>query len=191
MHDSEAKNTIVFNGDGPNNYLPVTNLEHDKLIYPKFKSLELHLKTNQDVDYQSGLIRMLNQFEKREIENWRPTNIYQLKSVLSQVLLIPCLYFSTIHNDRIFKRESFNKVKDNFTELEWKPIACATNIRTNWDYSLTSFQRLLMGLSGRLNRKIVTRFFTPKIPIAIQEKLNDKFYENLKLLVKKIKEDIV
>ena len=175
----------------PENYLPVTTLNHAKLIYPKDNSLKIHLMVNREVDYKSTLIRMLNQFEKRNAENWRPNNMFQLKSILSQVMLIPCLYYSALHNDGIFKRESFEAVKPNFTELEWKPIACATSIRGNWDYSLNSFQRQLMGLSGRLKRKIVTRFFAPKIPIEIQQKLNDEFYENLNVLAKKIKRDIV
>ena len=55
----------------PENYLPVTTLEHAKLIYPKEESLEMQFKIDQDLDYQSGLLRILNQFEKRNAENWR------------------------------------------------------------------------------------------------------------------------
>jgi hypothetical protein len=175
----------------PENYLPVSTLKYSKFIFPKTKNIELHLKVNTEVDYKTSLINMLNQFQKRESENWRPENIYQLKSVLSQIMLLPCLYYSAMHNDGIFKRDSFEAVKSNFSKSEWMPIECATEIRANWDYSLNGLQKLLLSLSSRLSKKIVRRFFLPKIPLAIQQKLNDECFENLKLLVKKIKEDIV
>ena len=114
--------------DYPESYLPVSTLRHSKLIYPEVSNFEMHLKVNQNIDYKSHLIKILNRFERRELENWRPKNIYQLKSVLSQVMLIPCLYFSAMNNDGIFKRESFEAVKPNFTAQEWMPIATATEL---------------------------------------------------------------
>lgn len=175
----------------PEHYLPVTTLNHAKLIYPNAQSISLNLIIQINVDYKRTLINMLNQFERRDAANWRPNNMFQLKSVLSQVMLIPCLYFSALHNDGIFKRESFEAVKSEFSELEWSSIACATNIRANWDYSLNSTQKWLLSLTGRIPRKVATRFFTPRIPLKLQQKLNEEFYDNIKVLVKKIKEDIV
>ena len=175
----------------PENYLPVTTLEYAKLIYPKEKRLELCLKIDQDLDYKSSLIRMLNQFEKREADHWRPRNIYQVKSLLSQVMLIPCLYFSAINNDGIFKRESFQAVKLNFTKSEWMPIKTATDIRNNWNYKINVFQRIILKNSNKITRKIATRYLAPKIALNIQNELDDAFYVNLMLLVKKIKKDII
>ncbi|MDB9993746.1 hypothetical protein OAE13_03580 [Flavobacteriaceae bacterium] len=174
----------------PENYLPLTTLEHSKLIYPQVSELELSLEVNKEVDYKTTLESMLNQFEKREIENWRPANIYQLKSVLSQVMLIPCLYFSAIHNDGIFKRESFKVVKSNFNENEWMPIKTATVIRNNWNYKSNAFQKLMLSSSNKIIRKIAVRYFAPKIPINIRQEFDNIFYDNLMLLVKKIKKDI-
>ncbi|WP_412560013.1 hypothetical protein [Winogradskyella sp. MIT101101] len=175
----------------PESYLPVSTLQHSKLIHPKVEHKELNLQVSSNVDYKTSLFKMLKQFEKRDAENWRPNNMYQLKSVLSQVMLIPCLYFSAIHNKGVFKRESFEAVKSYFSEPEWMPIKCATEIRTNWHCSLNGFQRAMFSLTGTTARKIVTRFFAPKIPIAVQKKLNEEFYGNLMILVRKIKEDVV
>ena len=175
----------------PENYLPVTTLEHSKLIYPQVSELELSLEVNKEVDYKTTLESMLKQFEKREIENWRPANIYELKSVLSQVMLIPCLYFSVIHKNGIFKRESFKAVKSNFNENEWMPIKTATDIRNNWNYKSNAFQKLMLSSSNKIIRKIATRYLAPKTPINIRQEFDNKFYDNLMLLVKKIKKDII
>ena len=173
------------------NYLPVTTLEHSKLIYPQVSELELSIEVNKEVDYKTTLESMLNQFEKREIENWRPANIYELKSLLSQVMLIPCLYFSVIHKNGIFKRESFKAVKSNFNENEWMPIKTATDIRNNWNYKSNAFQKSMLSSSNKIIRKIATRYLAPKTPIKIRQEFDNKFYENLMLLVKKIKKDII
>ena len=174
----------------PENYLPVTTLEHSKLIYPQVSELELSLEVNKEVDYKTTLVSMLNQFERREAEKKKTKNSYQIKSVLSQVMLMPCLYFSVMNNDGIFKRESFEAVKPSFTENEWMPIAIASDIRSSWNYNLSGYQKLLLYQPEKLIRKIATRYFVPKISSKIQQKLDDRFHKNLMLMVEKIKKDI-
>lgn len=174
----------------PESYLPVSTLKHSKLLFPKVPKIELNLKLKENVDYKPTLVNMINQFEKREIQGWRPNNIYQLKSILSQIMLIPCLYFSAIHNDGIFKRESFQAVRSNFTENEWMPIKTATNIRTHWTYRMNYLQNELFVQPNRFIRKIATRYLAPKIPLHMQQEFSDEFYDNLMLMVKKIKKDI-
>lgn len=174
----------------PEGYLPVSTLKHSELIYPNTLSLDLKVQYKNDVDYLTTLKNILNQFEKRELDNWRPKNVYELKSILSQIMLIPCLYYSVINNDGIFKRESFNAVKAYFGEKEWMPIRIASNIRSQWEIKMNSVQRKLLKEPNSLIRKIVTRFFSPKIPLEIQRQLNQQFYSNLMLLINKIKSDI-
>lgn len=175
----------------PENYLPVNTLRHSKLIFPESKKINLEIEIKDKVDYNSFLLKMLNQFEKRELEKWRPRNSYELKSFLSQIMLLPCLYYSLLNNRGIFKKESFDAVKEHFDETEWLPIVVSSEIRSNWDYEISSFQKKILKVPNRYFRKIVTRLFSPKISIDFQKQLNDKFYKNLNLLIEKIKKDIV
>ena len=174
----------------PEDYLPVSTLKYSKCIYPKVSSLKLDLKLRDTIDYKKGLIAMINQFEWRDKSNWKPQNSYQLKSVLSQIMLMPCLYFSMIHNDGIFKRDSFDVVREHFSDSEWMPIATATYIRNHWEYQTNGFQTFLLHQPNKHIRKLATRFFAPKIAEQIQEKLGDAFYVNLRLMVSKIKKEL-
>ena len=124
----------------PESYLPISTLERSKLIYPREDKIELSYKVANTVDYKSSLVGMLNQFENRIQHNWKPSNIFELKSVLSQVMLLPCLYYSAINNKGIFKRESFNAVESSFTREEWEPIIIATQLRRDWNNELNVFQ---------------------------------------------------
>lgn len=175
----------------PEDYLPITILEHSKIIYPEEPSLQLNLKVKLNLDYKTSLLVMLNQFENRITNNWKPKNIYQLKSVLSQIMLIPCLYYSAINNKGIFKRESFDSVESDFSYNEWMPITVATHIRTNWNYSLNGLQKKLFRISNSRLRKIVILFLSPRINKDINEHLNEEFYSNLILLTRKIKKTIL
>ena len=175
----------------PENYLPINTLKYSKVIFPENRPLKLELKRSFDVDYNTFLFKMLDQFEKRELEKWRPKNSYQLKSFLSQIMLIPCLYYSAVNNDGIFKRESFIAVRDNFSEKEWMPIVVSSKIRIEWNYKISGFKRLLFGVQNRYFRKIVTRFFAPKISSRLGSQIDEEFYNNLMLFIRKIKKDIL
>ncbi|WP_370091380.1 hypothetical protein [Winogradskyella sp.] len=174
----------------PENYLPISALKKSKLVYPKKSQIKLQLKVEQDVDYKSHLIKILDQFKKREDENWKPNNIYQLKSMLSQIMLIPCLYYSAKYEEGIFKRESFDAVRTDFSKEDWMPIEIASDIRKKWTYNISYQQRLLLQQSNKYIRKIATRFFSPRIPGFFQKEMNSEFYKNLKLLVAKIEKEI-
>lgn len=174
----------------PENYLPVTTLNHAKLIFPKLESIILNLSINDNIDYKSNLIKMLNQFEKREAEHWRPKNMFQLKSILSQIMLVPCLYYSVKNNEGIFKRESFDAVRNNFTQDEWFVIEVASKIREEWNPQLNSVQRKILEIPNRLIRKAVVKFMPISIPDKHLDLLNEDFYSSLLLLTRKIKNEI-
>ena len=116
--------------------------------------------------------------------------VQNCRSVLSQIMLIPCLYYSAIHNNGIFKRESFDEVKEDFNEKEWRPIKIASRIRLNWNNILTPCEAFLLKQSNPFLRKVVKKYSAPKIDSQIQLLLNDEFYENLSELIRKIKTDI-
>jgi len=174
----------------PENYLPVSSLKHSKLIYPIQDSLNFNLEVSNTIDYKISLEGILNQFETRIQNQWEPNNIYELKSILSQIMLIPCLYYSAINNNGIFKRESFEAVKINFTEQEWKPIKIASQVRKDWDKELNFFQSFLLKQTNTLLRKIIRKYVAPRINSKTKEKLNSEFYSNLYKLIQKIKIEI-
>jgi hypothetical protein len=174
----------------PESYLPVSTLKYSKLIYPIVDSLNLNLKVSFTIDYKISLEGILNQFEARIQTQWKPSNVYELKSILSQIMLIPCLYYSAINNKGIFKRESFEAVKTHFTEQEWEPIDTASQIRKNWSNEFSAFHSFLLKQSHPLLRKIVKKYSAPRINSKTKEKLNSEFYENLSKLIQKIKIEI-
>ncbi|MFY0604911.1 MAG: nucleotidyltransferase domain-containing protein [Flavobacteriaceae bacterium] len=176
--------------DYPESYLPTSVLEKAKLLYPITPGIELNISRTNIPDYKTGLLRMMDQFEKRDSNGWRPKNIYELKSVMSQLMLVPCLYFSAKNNAGIFKRESFDAVRGSFTTSEWLAIKVCSQIRKDWKYSMNPLQKVFFTIPNRFFRKIISKYYAPKIPQKFLELLNEDFYNSILLLNKKIKKEI-
>ena len=128
---------------------------------------------------------MLNSFENRIKSNWTPSNIFQLKSVLSQIMLIPSLYYSAKYNKGIFKKYSFDAVRNDFNDKEWYAINRASEIRNTWGYHLNYFQQLIMKRPEKVFRKITQKYIAPKLNENLE--WDRSMYQSLELLIIKIK----
>ena len=72
----------------PNNYLPLSVLRNSKLIFPDISEMELNIQINDFFDYKETLFNILDSLEERLALNWKPKNMFQLKSFLSQIKLM-------------------------------------------------------------------------------------------------------
>ena len=176
--------------DYPETYLPCNVLKYSKVIYPEVNLLELKLIINKKVDYKSSLLKMLDNFEVRQQKKWKAKNMYQLKSFLSQIMLIPSMYYSALRNEGIFKKKSFDAVRSYFNNEEWNPIVVSSSIRQNWDNKMSVTKTALFSVSNTYFRKLVTLLLAPKIPKKFSKQLDEEFYLNLSKMVTKIKNDI-
>lgn len=176
--------------DYPEHYLPLVILKNAKLIFIEDGINSIDVILPSETNYKLSLIKMIQQFENRLETGWKPKNLFQLKSVLSQIMLMPSLYYSAINSKGILKKDSFGAVKMNFNEKEWMPIDIASQIRLDWNYNLNAFQAFLLRIPHTKIRKIARLFFSPKINPEFKVLLSSEFYSNLELLIKKIKSDI-
>lgn len=172
----------------PNNYLPLSVLRNSKLIFPDISEMELSIKLNDFFDYKETLFNVLDSLEERLAVNWKPKNMFQLKSFLSQIMLIPCLFYSALNNKGIFKRESFEAVKPYLSDEEWSTIKLCSKARLNWEYDLNFIQKAFMHRPERIFRKLTKKVISPPIDYEKFDYVtNDNFMNLLSLFIKKIK----
>ena len=176
--------------DYPEIYLPITVLKNSKSLYPLSAEIDVKIEIKHKPDYKVGLFNMINQLENKVLNKWKPKNMFQLKSFLSQIMLVPCLYYSAKNDEGIFKRESFDAVKDVFKQEEWLVIEIASRIRNEWNPQLNSLQRLALYQPNRLFRKAVVKFMPINIPKTHLNSIGSDFYNSLLLLIRKIKKEI-
>ncbi len=172
----------------PEHYLPSVILKESTLLFPR--TINLVIDQPNAVNYTNGLISMIDQLELNISNKWRPRNIFQLKSFLSQIMLLPALYCSAKHGFGVLKKDSFDVAKVDFTNEEWEPIMVASRIREEWDYSLNPLQQVVMTSPNYFFRKITKKIMAPRINDQIKKMLDDTFFCKLNLLLTKIKNNL-
>ena len=175
----------------PQYYLPYEILLHSKLIFPCKESIEANLTINNDeIDYKKSLKQLINSIQNQSNSDFKSERLYELKSFLSKVMLLPSMYYAAKFDQGIFKKDSFIVVRKDFDAEAWGCIDTASSIRANWNYSLTSIQKQVMTRSERLFRRLTKKYIAPKISEEINDELNEEFFKSLKLFIKKINKDI-
>jgi predicted nucleotidyltransferase len=182
INESQIKNY-------PEDYLPHVILKEAKVLLPH-KTTNINIKIGKQPDFKRSCLNMINFLEAKINRNWRPKNMYQLKSFLSEIMLLPALYYSAKNGEGVLKKKSFALVREEFDAEEWMPITVASQIRKEWNYEINILQRLIMTRPERVFRKITEKLIAPRIPGIYSKKLNNSFYHSLKLLLAKMKSNL-
>ena len=143
------------------------------------------------IDYSKVLESIILSIEKQSKSNFKKMRIYELKSFLSKIMLLPSIYYSVKYKKGIFKKQSFDLVKNDFTQDEWTCIEISSQIRQDWAYELNYFQKFVMTRTGFLFRRLTKKYLAPSVNQDFLNRLNEDFFESLNLLIKKISQNIM
>jgi hypothetical protein len=158
----------------PQAYFPAELFEYTKSLYPA-EGIQFELKIAEVTDYLTPFETLKNNLSIN-INRKKPVNIYQLKSFLSGMMLMPSLYIQAKLKKGIYKKHSFEIAKNDFSEEEWKPIQTCTQVRLSWNYKLNYLQEFIMTRPQKLFRYLTKNIFAPRIPEDYKIILNDEFY---------------
>lgn len=175
--------------DWPMTYFPPELFAFSKVIFPQ-SDLKCSLRYKTGYNYQRSLEVLLTGFERKMATNYRPRNLYQLKGLLSEVMLLPTLYYQAKYRKAIFKKFSFELVKPDFSEAAWQAIELSSNFRKEWEYELNIVQRFLVRRSGTFFRKLAKHFLAPQIPKDWAARLDELLQEALPRLVLEARNDL-
>lgn len=171
-----------------NSYFPVELYSHAKSLFND-KGLELKISLREsNSETHKAFAKMANAII-RKIENRQyPMNMRQLKSLLSQFMLLPALYIQAKDGCDIYKKESFAVARSDFDSADWAIMDKVSEIRANWNCEISALKKWLMCHPHILSR-FYAKHFGPAIPEKISQVLSPKFYarvEKLTLLMKEM-----
>ena len=116
--------------------------------------------------------------------------MYQLKSLLSEFMLMPALYVQARDKKGVFKKFSFDLARKDFSKNDWEIMDEVSEIRLIWHYKMGWIKKKLFTSTNPLYRKLITRYLSPKTPGDIKMKLPPAFYKNMKKLCSDMKKKI-
>lgn len=163
-------------------YFPVTLFEYSKSLFPdQGTNLKIHIRESS-IESNLYFLELCDSLINRFKSGYRPKNMHQMKSILSQFMLLPALYLQAKKNKGIYKKLSFELAKTDFSTDEWGAMIEASKIREIWSYKLNKINRYLLTHPIGL-RRIITRYFSPQATSQIKSKMDDKFYTSVVTLI--------
>lgn len=110
-----------------------------------------------------------------------PANLYELKLLLSQFMLLPAMYVQSRDGHGVYKKYSFERAKGDFAEEDWSVMDEVSAIRESWESTLRPARRWLLTRRSRTLRQL-TRRFAPEVPRPLQRVLTEGFYRRMQKL---------
>lgn len=166
----------------PENYFPSALFHHAKALLPD-QGTELVCCAGESAqnfrDVFNGLADVV---ARKALYGPRPGNLYELKCFLSEIMLLPALYVQARDNSGVYKKDSFDRSRADFTDECWKVMDQISGIRSDWHYEAGWCRRRLLGVRHVVFREWVTQTCSPRISEDVGRKLTGKFYAQVALL---------
>ncbi|NIM17572.1 MAG: hypothetical protein GTO45_36625 [Candidatus Aminicenantes bacterium] len=167
--------------DYPQTFFPHELFTYAKSLLPD-RGGELEIAFDPGIqDYYQPFKNLLRSIRDK-LDLKRPRNLYQLKGLLSQVMLLPALYCQARDRKGIFKKYSFQEARKNFTAREWEVLDEISSIRQTWHVHLSLMVKFILTRSTVFSRLFAVHF-GPSIPRDLAQQLDDVFYNRVDSLI--------
>ncbi len=173
---------------------PLTLFNHGKILYPKIK-LDLCFEIiNTPYEYKKGFHNLKLSINKKLQNQDYNKSFYNFKNFISEILLVPTLYYQALNNESIFKRDSFKWITNHLNEQQNKFISEVSDLRIKWVQEEALYENEI--IANRLKKiKPLSILFRTKIPdryknwfdntkkdilISILDNMNEKINQTAK-----------
>ena len=172
---------FVCNEDDFNNYkesfLPVATLQHSKSLL-NTNEIEIKLHLIKETNFDLNFLKLYTAIRTRLSTGNYPKNLYSLKSLLSEFMLMPALYYQAKYKKGIYKGDSFGVLSSEFESNSYQIMNEVSLIRKNWsDY--IDRNKIQYKLSNTVIRRLIIKKFGGKIPDTLKNKLDSAFYDRM------------
>ncbi len=161
-------------------FLPVATLKKAKRIFPAEQE-ELVLNVNPGADFKKPLYRLCKSIERKLVNGPDKYNLYSLKAILSEFMMLPSLYVQARHKKGVFKKESFNEMRQDFSPEDFAVMDLVSSIRSKWKIELTENEKRFLERTdfyAWYRRKHIGY----KIPSWIKKAVDDELFIRMRLL---------
>ncbi|MCA9734019.1 nucleotidyltransferase domain-containing protein [candidate division KSB1 bacterium] len=174
----------------PTTYFPLELLKHSRIFSKDSPENIIVGLPNEHIHWNAPFkhtaVSLLRKLSNPKIH---PTNVFTLKNLLSEFMLLPALYMQARDKKGILKKMSFTSAKEDFEYATWEIMDKVSFIRHSWHYSMNGLQKYIL---TRVHPAVMrySKFAAPRIPVEIAQQLQPDFYSKMNLLVKQMQNKI-
>lgn len=118
----------------PNNYFPPVLFEYCQSLLFSNAVIDLTYLPSIEKD-KTALLRLCDSTANHLRSLTIPNNSFQLKSILSEFMLLPSLYIQYKTGKGIYKKFSFEEAAKDFSANEWEIMNEVSSIREKWNHN--------------------------------------------------------
>lgn len=165
----------------PCSYFPVELFAFAKsLLHDKGTELSIRVQQNNH-EYKNSFNNLAEGLVNTLTSGVRPRNMFQLKSLLSEFMLLPACYVQARDGAGIYKKYSFDSARNDFTKEQWSIMDEASSIRSNWHYRIGYARKTLITRNSIVGR-IAAQHYSPRISRNNKNILTEDFYRRMRTL---------
>lgn len=116
-------------------------------------------------------------------------NYYSFKNLLSEFMLLPALFIQSKTGNGIFKKFSFEKVKNELKE-NYAVMDEISSVRIKWNYKQPILYRYLRNKNIPLLKIFPSKYFSGNLPAELSDKFNNAFIKTMKDFVIELKANL-
>lgn len=166
----------------PEYYLPLEVLRRSKALFPP-EGLKVRLKPIFDKEKNRESFQRLSMGVIRRLSEVPPIrNLYELKGLMSQFMLLPSLYVQVRDGRGVFKKDSFAAARRDFSVDLWSIMDEVSEIRESWEYRMSWITKWILS-NGSVWRDLLAPRIAPRIPRSLKAILSEKFFKRMNALV--------
>jgi hypothetical protein len=165
----------------PEWFLPLSALRECKGIVPDRAHTLTITALSDPGRAHAQLRRVLSILESRLKAGRYPRDAYELKVLLSNVMLLPALYLQARDGRGVFKRDSFGLARTDFPADVWSVMDEISGMRLAWDIPVDGIRRMLLTQVSPLRR--LGKWVAPPLTPVLREALDDRFYQRVQALL--------
>lgn len=173
----------------PEDYFPIELFSHAKSLMTD-QGLELCVWSQESKqDARQSFNNLARSVKTLIHRNESCKNLYFLKILLSQFMLLPALYIEIRNGRGIYKKTSFEAARADFDEKDWAVMDEISSIRESWCYEKNHLWMWVMTRPNK-NLRAIARNHAPGIPKELRLRLTDDFFRRMTCLVDLMQEKV-
>lgn len=158
-------------------YFPAALFRHARWLLPGDGEVRLRRRDSR-AETRAAFVGLAEAVRRKASRSAPATDMYALKSLLSQFMLLPALYLQARDGHGVYKRDSFALARPDFAPALWAPMDEVSAIRRDWHYDLEPWRRALL-TRWPAGRRLTTRACPPPIPAAIRARLTPSLWAGM------------
>ena len=158
-------------------YFPPALFAHSKsLLHERGSNLAIRYSGHHD--FRKPLVRLCRSLEQK-LSSPLPADLYAIKNLLSEFMLLPALYVQARDRKGMYKKFSFDAARPDFAPASWQAMDVVSSIRSDWDQLLKE---------GGVSPETIHR--DTAMPASLKSRLDAKCIQAMQSLVQEAKEKI-